>query len=194
MSNFSVTEAQDNDLIPDAGDVADYIVGEGYGALAKETTEAVLNDRIQAHAEATLEGVGGETLTLQGSRQQRPEKLEETALRALYDKLADDSSGSLAINGSASENKEGLADLDVGDWFMVDPSVETRCDIDVLTGLFTVNSIQHRISGSRGWKTTVDISQIPDPDLTTTRTWFYDPSTDQTFESINAYNEFKQSN
>lgn len=121
-----------------------------------------------------------------------PEELEGVALSALYQEVMDDISGSVDVNGLASTNMDAIVNLAVGDYFGADPSIEEECDEDVVTGLFMITSIHHLSDDRRGWKITLELSRIPDPDAITTRSVYYDPEEDREYESMEAYREAEE--
>lgn len=118
------------------------------------------------------------------------QQLESAAVWFLMQQMRQDMNGSLVLNGAASENKQGLATLDVSDWIVVNEDVANACSDDAIAGVFLVEEVQHQITDSRGWRTTVEVAKtVDDPDAVNIRSWIYDPGTNQTYESIQALAE-----
>lgn len=115
------------------------------------------------------------------------EKLESVAVAALVQEVMDDYSGSMEVNALASRNMDAIRALSVGDYIGVDESVETRCNQDVITGLFMVTGVHHLASPQRGWKIRLDVSRIPNMESIETSSVLYDPEEDREYESMEAY-------
>jgi len=145
---------------------------------------------IQLIAEATDPTIEGSAYAAPPSEQKTqttPEALERGALGLLSQRMMDQNSGSIAVNGLASSNVEGLAKLDIGDHIVIDDTIETRCDKDVLVGPFLVTSVQHRVNDRQGWHIELRVTRVPDYDSIETRSVFYDPTTDTAYEDLEAF-------
>lgn len=116
-----------------------------------------------------------------------PAKMESVATAQLVQEVMDDYSGSMEINALASENMDAIRALTVGDYIGVGESIETRCNQDVISGLFMVTGIHHRASTRRGWKIRLDVSRVPNLETVETSSVFYDPQEDREYESMEAY-------
>lgn len=152
------------------------------------TSYAVSEGGLQVIAEAKAPGLEGAPMALETERRvTEPEDLESMAALALMQEMMDDVEGSLTINGLASRETEVLARLDIGDVLYVDDSIETECNQNVTTGLFMVNSLQHRANERRGWEITMRVGRIIDPDALRLRSVIYDPATDTAYSDLDAF-------
>lgn len=138
-------------------------------------------------SDPTIDGSAYAAPPSEQKTQSTPEALERAAVGLLTQKMMDENSGSIAVNGLASRNVEGLAKLDIGDHIVIDRSIETRCDKDVLTGPFIVTSIQHRVNDRQGWHIELKVARVPDYDSIRSRSVFYDPTTDNAYEDLEAF-------
>ena len=149
--------------------------------------------QLQAHAEATAPSIEGSAIRLEKSNIQSLTNLEDVASWKLLSEIMQDTTGSIQFNGSASTNTAALALMDVGDWLFVAPDVvESDCSTGVVAGAFIINEVQHKVGDTRGWKTTVEVSRITPANGIETTSYYYDPSTDQRFESLEAFNEYRE--
>lgn len=147
-----------------------------------------LQDGVQVLAEASVPTAPGSPISLEREKSvSSPEVLERIAGSRLIQRMMDDVEGSLTINGQASTATERLAKMDIGDILYVDDSIEGECNEDVSTGLFIINTLQHRVNRSRGWEITCRVSKIPDPDAIEMKSVIYDPYTDTRYEDLEAF-------
>lgn len=153
----------------------DFEVKENNLTLLVESKDPTINGSVYA------------TTPEEDKMQQSPKAAERVATSLLVQKVMDDSSGSMAINGMASEDTDALAKLDIGDHILVDPSIETRCNKDVITGIFLVTSVQHRVNTRQGWHIEIKVAQIPNYNEIETRSVYYDPIADKKYEELDAY-------
>jgi hypothetical protein len=115
------------------------------------------------------------------------QELEEIAIRQLTRETLDQASGSVTINGLASEDKPAVARLDVGDILSIDESVNVRCGRALITGDFLVRGVHQRLNEQRGWIANVEVAQIPDMSEVVSRSVYYDPEKDKEYESLEQY-------
>lgn len=150
--------------------------------------------RVQAHAQATTSQLSGTSDSFGLSNVNSLQQLENISIWGLLDEISKDINGSLVLNGSASTDNQALSALDVGDWMYVDPAIENKCrrNEGILTGTFLITDVHHNIGSTRGWRTTLQLSRIVYPSSIETQSFLYDPSTGQKFESLQAYNEYRQ--
>lgn len=150
----------------------------------------ISGEDVQVIAEAKVPELSGGSDVLELNKNvSGPEELESIASAYLMDKIMDDTEGSIVVNGAASTEQELLAGLDIGDVLYVDDSIERRCVDNVVTGLFLINSVQHRISTRTGWEITLRVSRFPRPQSIRTSSVLYDPLTDKSYENFEAYKE-----
>lgn len=139
-------------------------------------------------AEANAEKIDGHTKYFDVSGVvQTPEAIEELAERMLVQEIMSDEYGSLEINGMASGRTETVAKLTIGDILAVDGSVQTACEKAVVTGLFLVNGVHHRIDSEQGWRVNVELSRVPRPGTITSTSVWYDPKTDKKYDTLEQY-------
>lgn len=115
------------------------------------------------------------------------EDLERKAKARLYQELMDDISGSMEVNGLASQDTTALRNLNVGDYFAAGEGIESDCNEDVVTGLFLVTSVHHIMNEREGWNITVELGRIPHPESIVSTSVVYDPLTDKDYDSLQAY-------
>ena len=158
---------------------------------AGSLTAAAGSAKLRPIAEATAGGLTGDALQLEAKGVDSLSQLQNIATRALIQELMDDVNGNLVIDALATEDNTALAELAVGDNLIVTESIKEYCDANVVTGVFLVNSVHAKARQRTGWTINVDISQVAFPDAIQTETFFFDPATDQRFESLESYNEYQ---
>jgi hypothetical protein len=117
-----------------------------------------------------------------------PRNVENAARRALVNHYMGRKNGNIVINGGASTEKGELIDLAVGDLLATSAEIEEHCQRKVDTGIFTVQSIQHRLDTRRGWLIDVGVSAIPAADIDS-ESWLENPETDKRWDSVDDYAE-----
>lgn len=146
--------------------------------------------KLRPYGSAKAIGFTGDSLELEAKNVKSLAELEQIATRALVQELMKDVNGSLVIDALATESAENLANLSVGDYIVVGPSVPENCNTDVVAGAFLVQRIQHNGSQSLGWTADVEVSQVAFPDSISTQTFYYDPRANQRVEEVDAFNEY----
>jgi len=115
------------------------------------------------------------------------EELENIAERQLYRETINQTSGSIGINGLASTDKDTIAVLDVGDIILLDESLNTKCNSELITGLYLIFGVQHKRNPREGWTINVELTRIPDFNEVKTRSVWYDPEKDKEYDSLEEY-------
>lgn len=117
------------------------------------------------------------------------DELEGMAKRQLTREVMSQASGSLEINGLASERSDVLSMLDVGDVLVLDDSINVSCDRELVTGNYLIQGVQHKHNSREGWIVNVEVASIPDSDNFDVRSVYYDPETDKNYDSMEEYRE-----
>jgi hypothetical protein len=115
-----------------------------------------------------------------------PKNVENAARRALVSHYMGRKNGNIVINGGASEEKGELIDLAVGDLVAASAEIEKHCQRKVDTGIFTVQSIQHRLDQRRGWLIDVGVAALPAAKISS-ESWIQNPETDERWDSVDEY-------
>lgn len=127
----------------------------------------------------------GSTLVLEEDREIGSlSALEDIAERRLLQESMEDTSGSMTINGKASENDEIIRKLGVGDLVFVNDGVKEECKQDVVTGLFMITDVHHRRTQHSGWEINVDVAKVIDPDDIETESVLYDAQQDKEYGNL----------
>lgn len=154
--------------------------------------------RLRPVAEASVPSISGSAIEVSSEDSQAVRKMQKistmrsAAVRLLLSELTSDAGGSLVINGMASNNKESLAKMEVGNQLAVNPIIQQLCEDLLTTGYFLIKRVQHTLNKRRGWKTTVEVSQTAQPEQIDTNVFWYDPRTEQTFDSLKSFNEYRE--
>lgn len=147
-------------------------------------------DGIIAMAEVTDPTSSGTQLTGEVERGLTTLKaLEDAATRQLIQEMTSRANGSIEVNALASEDKEALRKLDIGDIFLIDDSISLRCDDELMTGPFLVTGIDHKSNDRQGWTISLDVSRIPNLSELEKRSVIYVPSKNKTYESFEHFAE-----
>jgi hypothetical protein len=171
-------------------------IGSGADKFLKNVKPLEPQSRLRPVAEASVPSVSGSPIEITSEDSKFVKKiqniasLKNAAVRTLISELAADSGGSLVINGLASENKKSLAEMAVGDKLVVDPQIKQLCDGVVTTGFFVINRVQHKMNSRRGWSATLEVAQSTTSEQIDVQTFWYDPQTEQRFDSLESFNEY----
>jgi hypothetical protein len=185
LSEYTVTSAgtRTNNVLIEAPSTVGTIAETDLRLRRRDNVVKVL-------AEASDPTVDGETKAFETRRIYHDiENAENAAVRKLVRTRMDEVEGSIQINGLASENKDFVAALDIGDVIYVDESVAGRCESAVASGLLLVNTVNHKISKNAGWTIDLRVSRYLQPSDIQSRSVLYDPLTDKTYSSLEAYRE-----
>lgn len=164
------------------------------GSMASASDMEFFEDQLQMLAEAEDPTSEGSLVSINVERNvDSLKELEEIAIRQLTRYVMDQDSGSITINGLASEDKPAVARLDVGDIISVDESVNVRCGRALITGDFIVRGVHHKLSPTRGWIANTELTRIPDMSEVRSRSVFYDPDEDKEYESLRQYTQENES-
>jgi hypothetical protein len=150
-------------------------------------------DELYPMAEAWVEDENGDVAGGKVITTEEPLKiwdldsLEDAARNMLISSSVDYRNGSIIFNGMASEQKEKLAAMTVGDIIMVADYVEGHCNKAAEGGSYIVSSIQHKFSPRRGWSVTVEVGSIPRN--INTMAVYYNASEDLGYKSLKAYRQ-----
>jgi hypothetical protein len=117
-----------------------------------------------------------------------PKNVENAARRALVNHYMGRKNGNIVINAGASSEKGELTNLAVGDLLAASAEIEEHCQRKVDTGIFTVQSVQHRLDKRRGWLIDVGVAALPAADIDS-ESWLENPATDQRWDSVDDYAE-----
>jgi hypothetical protein len=115
-----------------------------------------------------------------------PEDVEATARRELINHYMGRKNGNIVINAGASVKKIELTKLDVGDFLVATAEIEKHCQRKVDTGIFKIQSVQHRLDKRRGWLIDVGVAGLPAADIGS-ESWLENPETDQRWDSVDEY-------
>lgn len=140
---------------------------------------------LRSVAEAEATDIDGGTLAVGVKKGQSLENIKKVAQRRLIKEISSDISGSGVFNGLASDHKDVLARLTVGDHFIIADSAFDSCRTGAAGGHYTVKSVHHRINPRQGWRIDVDFGRIPEN--IETRSFYYDPQDDKRYETVSAY-------
>jgi hypothetical protein len=174
------------------------IIGSGAYKYLKNVSVADPESQLRPVAEASIPSVSGSAMEITSGdskfvkKLQKISSLRSAAVRWLLGELASDSGGSLVINGLASDNKRSLAKMDVGHQLAVDPVIGQLCDDVVTTGYFVIKKLQHDLSPRRGWDMTLEVAQTANAEQIEIQTFWYDPQSEQTFDSLKSFNEYRE--
>ena len=137
-------------------------------------------------AEAWIPGSEGEELAIQQDFEiEDPGMLEDRAQSILLSQLTNHKFGNIVFNsGSSTQTGQAeLAEIQPGDVFIVEPSQEEICGQRVHGGIFSANSVQHKMNERVGWETIVSVSLLPQQ--MESKAVLYDPNRDQEYDSVN---------
>lgn len=159
----------------------------GYTTLVGVQGIAQREKQLQILAEASAPNVSGSTLHIESEQSQlEPAELERAVANHLYLQIGDDVNGNIVVNGLATENVEGLARLTPGDHILVDDSIESECNKDVLTGHFLVHDVHHRANQRTGWEVTLRVSQTVTPGDIQTKSVIFDPTDGKRYDDLDS--------
>ncbi|QRV15019.1 hypothetical protein JMJ58_19245 [Haloterrigena salifodinae] len=113
------------------------------------------------------------------------DSLEDAARNMLISATQDYRNGNIIFNGMASEQKEKLAQMTVGDIIMVADYIEDHCNNAAQGGSYIATSVQHKFSPRRGWSITVEVGSIPKS--IKTMAVYYSPDDDEGYKSLKSY-------
>lgn len=189
-----VSENNDNVIlhrydITSAADLTDTVRIRGPYNLLSYTNQDV--GRLRPVVEAQASGIDGSALELEPKNAVELETLRDSAVRLLLDELMNSASGSMEINGLASEDTGRLAELQPGHHILVDERIPDHCEEEVIAGHFLVKRVHHKASTTQGWDIRLDVALSIPADALTVESFIYDPTTDQRFEDLESYNEWR---
>jgi hypothetical protein len=162
-----------------------------YGGNMDGTFGAEPADRLYPIAEAWVEDENGDVAEGVTIAPDEPSpiwelsSLEDAARNRLVRESMNYKNGNIIFNGAASENKQELAQMEVGDVIMVADYIENSCNEAVDGGSFIVTEVQHRVSARNGWKVTVQVGSVPDN--IETFGVYYNASDDESYLSLESY-------
>ncbi|SEL17351.1 hypothetical protein [Haloferax larsenii] len=137
-----------------------------------------------AYAEAWVPGMPGSTDAPEDPVNiHEPVPLEHAARRRLLQHFMEHKSGNIVVNSAASQHKEGLAKISVGDTVLVRDEVEEHCHREVETGLFVVRGVTHRVNSRLGWETVVEVAGVPTEKIEQ-KSWLMNPKDNTRYEDI----------
>jgi hypothetical protein len=140
-----------------------------------------------AYAEAWVPGMDGSTDAQEEPMNiHEPVPLEYAARRRLLSHFMDHKSGNIVVNSAASEQKDGLAKISVGDTILTLDEIEDHCHREVETGLFVVRAVTHRVNPRQGWETVIEVSGVPSGRIEQ-KSWLMDPEDNTRYEDIEDY-------
>lgn len=121
-----------------------------------------------------------------------PQAVEDVARAQLIQHYMGRRSGNIVLNSGASNDKEALAHIAVGDLISAEAEIEEHCHRKVDTGLFIIQSVKHNLDTRRGWLTDLAVAGLPFEDIES-ESWVADPERDDRWESVREYYNDKHS-
>lgn len=115
-----------------------------------------------------------------------PDEVEDTARRHLLQHYMGRKNGNIVINAGASEDKPELTGIAIGDLLFASAEIEEHCKREVDTGIFMVQSVQHKLDRRRGWLVDIGVAALPASDIGS-ESWLENAKTDQKWDSVDDY-------
>ena len=115
-----------------------------------------------------------------------PKDVEDAARRMLVNHYMERKNGNLVLNAGASSDTSALAQLAVGDLLAASGDIQEYCERKVDTGVFMVQSVQHKLDMRRGWIVDVGVSALPASDIQS-ESWLENPEKDIRWDSVDDY-------
>lgn len=115
-----------------------------------------------------------------------PKGVEDAARRALVQHYMGRKNGNIVINAGSSQDKSSLTKLAVGDFIAASAEIEEQCKRKIDSGIFVVNSVQHKLDRRRGWLVDVGVAAVPASDIAS-ESWLEDPESNETWDDLNDF-------